>query len=33
MTDACTEMSFVSPLKTKAEAGAALRDWILYLEN
>jgi len=33
VTDACTDMSFVSPLKTKAEAGAALRDWILYLEN
>jgi len=33
MTDACTDLSFAFPLKTKAEAGVALRDWILYLEN
>jgi len=26
-------MSFVTPLKSKAEAGAVLRDWIVYLEN
>jgi len=26
-------MSFVTPLKTKAEAGAALRNWIAFLEN
>jgi len=33
LTDACTDMSFVTPLKSKAEAGAALRDWIVYHEN
>jgi len=26
-------MSLVTPLKSKAEAGAALRDWLVYLEN
>jgi len=33
LTDACTDMSFVTPLKSKAEAGAVLRDRIVYLEN
>ena len=31
--DDCTGMSFVTPLKTKAAAGAGLRAWINFLEN
>jgi len=31
--DDCTGLSFVTPLKTKAAAGAGLRAWITFLEN
>eukprot|EP00168_Porphyra_purpurea_P012885 TRINITY_DN3453_c1_g1_i1.p1 TRINITY_DN3453_c1_g1~~TRINITY_DN3453_c1_g1_i1.p1 ORF type:complete len:330 (+),score=52.49 TRINITY_DN3453_c1_g1_i1:92-1081(+) len=33
LTDARSDMSFVTALKTKADAGEALRDWIVCLEN
>jgi len=31
--DDWSEMGFATPLKTKADAGAALRDWITHLER
>jgi len=31
--DDCTEMGFATPIKTKAEAGPALRVWVTHLEK